>query len=51
MKKFIIIDIRNPTTPKIKIPIADTFVIVSNSFLVGFFQGVPDPGAFNKKGF
>ncbi len=28
----------NPRTPKIKIPIAETFAIVSNSFLDGFFK-------------
>jgi len=32
------IEIMNPRTPTIKIPIAETFVIISNSFLVGFFN-------------
>ena len=35
---MIIIDIKNPRTPNIKIPTAETFEIVSNSFLVGFFK-------------
>ena len=39
-KKIVLIniEIRNPKTPSIKIPIAETFVIVSNSFLEGFFN-------------
>ncbi len=31
-------DIRNPKTPIIKIPIAETLDVNSNSFLVGFFK-------------
>ena len=31
-------EIMKPITPMIKIPIAETFVIISNSFLVGFFS-------------
>ena len=38
MNNFIIIEIRNPRTPNAKIPRAETFAIVSNSFLVGFFK-------------
>lgn len=33
-----IIEIKNPNTPSIKIPIAETFVTVSNSFLEGFLR-------------
>lgn len=35
---LMIIDIRNPNSPSINIPTADTFVIISNSFLVGFLS-------------
>ena len=37
-KAFIIKDIKNPRTPSNKIPIADTFAVISNSFLVGFLN-------------
>ena len=33
-----IIEIKKPSNPKTKIPIADTFEINSISFLVGFFS-------------
>jgi hypothetical protein len=32
------IDNKNPKTPIMRIPIAETFEIVSNSFFVGFFK-------------
>jgi len=38
IKNFITIDIKKPRTPNIKIPKAETFAIVSNSFLEGFFN-------------
>ncbi len=38
MKDFKITDIRNPKNPRSNIPIADIFVICSNSFLEGFFS-------------
>ena len=31
-------DIKKPTAPKTIIPIAETFAVSSNSFLVGFFK-------------
>lgn len=37
-KRLIIIEIRNPRTPNIPIPIAETFAVSSNSFFVGFFK-------------
>ncbi len=33
-----IIEIMNPITPIISIPSAETLVVISNSFLVGFFN-------------
>lgn len=33
-----ITEIRNPNAPRTKIPIAETFATVSNSFLEGFFK-------------
>lgn len=38
MKIFIIIEIKNPRNPNIKIPTAETFAIISNSFFEGFFN-------------
>ena len=38
MNAFIIIEITNPRIPNITIPRAETFAIVSNSFLDGFFK-------------
>ena len=38
MNNFIIIEIRKPRTPMIKIPAADTFAILRNSSFVGFFK-------------
>ena len=38
MKIFIIIEIKKPRNPKIKIPTAETFAIISNSFFDGFFK-------------
>lgn len=35
---FIIIEIKNPNVPNAKIPIAETFATISNSFLEGFFK-------------
>ena len=31
-------DIKKPTAPNATIPIAETFAVSSNSFLVGFFK-------------
>ena len=45
------IDIRNPRTPRIKIPKADTLAIVSNSFLVGFFKTCQTRLHFKKNDF
>jgi len=38
MNIFIIIDTKKAITPIINIPIAETFEICSNSFLVGFLR-------------
>jgi len=38
MNIFIAIEIKNPNVPKMKTPIAETFAMVSNSFLEGFFN-------------
>ena len=37
-KIFITIEMKNPKSPRIAIPIAETFAIVSYSFLEGFFK-------------
>jgi hypothetical protein len=48
---FIIIEIKNPNTPIIKIPAAVTFATFMNSSLVGFFKTAHTLLHFSKKDF
>lgn len=47
----IIIEIINPKSPKIPMPIAETFAVSWNSFLVGFFKTCHTLLHFNKNDF
>lgn len=49
MNTLTAIEIKNPIAPRIKIPIAETFAIISNSFLEGFLKACQTLLHFIKK--
>jgi len=51
MNNFIIIEIKKPKTPIIKIPTAETFATLRNSSFEGFFRTIQTRLHFPKKDF